>query len=70
MTSIRRWTGLRRLHLTLPGRGSRVLAIQCTACRCWVKPRHFRTPAMICRDCDAAGVIQTWRPHHTTRAAR
>jgi hypothetical protein len=47
---------LRRLHeavdpvlrALLP---SRVVAIRCPACRTWVKPRHYRTPANLCRDC-------------------
>ncbi len=46
---------LRRLYAR-----PRVLELQCQYCQAWVKPRHFRTPAMCCRDCDAAGAVQTW----------
>jgi hypothetical protein len=54
-----------RLHRT------RVLAIQCSYCRQWVKPRYIRWPAAICRSCGKEGLNQTWQPApaHLARAA-
>ncbi len=47
---------LRPTHRSLPP----VDAVQCTACGEWVRPARLRLPAMVCRDCDAAGAVQTW----------
>jgi hypothetical protein len=43
-------------------RGPRVLAVYCGFCHTPVKPRHIRYPAVICRDCDAAGALRTRYP--------
>ncbi len=45
-------------------RQSRVTAIQCGLCGQWCIPRHIRIPAIICRDCEAHGANQTWKPSH------
>jgi hypothetical protein len=48
-------------------RQTRVVAMQCRLCGCWVKPHHLRIPAMTCRDCETTPAFQTWKPpasHH------
>ena len=57
--------------ITLPViRRTRCLSVQCGLCRLWVKPRYLRVPTMICRDCEATGRHQTWKPSeaHLQRA--
>jgi len=44
---------------------TRVIAIQCTLCARWCKPRHIRIPAMVCRDCETTTAFQTWQPTTT-----
>jgi hypothetical protein len=57
----RLWAVIRAMWALLPANHSHVVALRCTTCAAWVKPRHYRIPANICRDCDAAGAIQTWK---------
>jgi hypothetical protein len=47
---------------------SRMLAIQCRLCGLWVKPRHFREPAGVCRTCETTPDFQTWKPTAATSA--
>jgi hypothetical protein len=71
-------TIIRRAHrFTIPERlrhpylrQSRVVSVQCTYCRQWVKPRYLRIPAYVCKWCEAQGLNQTWKPSaaHLARA--
>jgi hypothetical protein len=58
------------MTIHLPWRRSRVTAIACAYCGTLRKPRQIRLPAVICRDCEAAGFNQTWQPsrRHLARA--